>query len=451
MHHWIKDSVFYHIYPLGFCNAPHTNDFTSQPEERLNYLYEWAGHLSYLGVNALYLGPVFESDSHGYDTADYFRIDRRLGTNQSFAALTRFLKEKGIRVVLDGVFNHVGRNFHGFRDLQEKGQDSQFRRWFSGVDFSRRSPMGDPFTYDTWNGHYSLVKLNLSNPEVRHHIFSAVESWIREYDIDGLRLDAADCLDFSFMRELSEHCRKIKKDFWMMGEVIHGDYSRYIREGGLDSVTNYECSKGLYSSHNDVNYFEIAHSLTRQFGSGGIYRDMTLYSFADNHDVDRIASTLKDRAHLLPLHILLFTMPGIPSLYYGSEWGLQGKKSNGSDAALRPFIELHGINAHPPVPGLIVNISKLSEIRRNSEALKTGSYQQLHVSSSLFAFARQSQGEYIIMAVNSSAEEKPLELQLPFSHGVLTDILNSQKQFHINNGKCIIDIPPKSGVILKMN
>ena len=310
---WSWDAFFYHVYPLGFCGAPERNDFSSPPSPRLERLGGWLDHLSKLGVNALYLGPLFESTSHGYDTADYRRVDRRLGDNATLSALSAELHRRGIRLVLDGVFHHVGRDFWAFRDLQAQGQASPYRDWFCGVDFRARSPLGDPFLYDNWEGHAELVKLNAGNPEVRAHLLEAVEGWIREFDLDGLRLDVAYLLDEGFLRELAERCRALNPDFWLLGEVIHGDYRRWLAPGLLDSVTNYECYKGLYSSHNDRNYFEIAYSLNRQFGERGLYRDLPLYNFADNHDVDRVAPACASRGTCTPCTACCSPCRGCPA------------------------------------------------------------------------------------------------------------------------------------------
>ncbi len=344
MKHWAYDSVFYHIYPLGFCGAPPQNDFCSPSTPRLEQVNGWLGHVKDLGVNALYLGPVWESSAHGYDTADYFQVDRRLGNNETLSRLSALLHEKGIRLVLDGVFHHVGRDFWAFRDVLAQGEQSVHVDWFQGLDFHKRSPYNDPFAYEGWKGHYNLVKLNLQNPSVKAHLFQAVEMWMREFAIDGLRLDVADCLDLAFLKELSALCKSRRPDFWLMGEVIHGDYRKWVNAETLDSVTNYVGYKGLYSSHADKNYFEIAHTLKRQFGEEGLYRNLPLYTFADNHDVDRVASRPKNPAHLYPLYSLLFTMPGVPSVYYGSEWGIEGKRTSVDDGALRPCIDLGEIS-----------------------------------------------------------------------------------------------------------
>jgi glycosidase len=437
--------MFYHIYPLALCGAPECNDFSLAPVARLEALYPWIDHLTTLNLNALYLGPVFESTAHGYDTTDYYTIDRRLGTNDTFKQLTHSIKRRGLHLVLDGVFNHVGRDFPAFRDVIAHGQNSRYTDWFH-LDFSRQSSTGDPFFYQGWAGHYDLVKLNLSHPDVRAHLFDAVSMWVREFDIDGLRLDAADHLDPDFMRALSAHCRSLKADFWLMGEVVHGDYNQWANPDMLDSTTNYEAYKGLYSSHVDCNYFEIAYSLNRQFGSDGLYRNLLLYSFADNHDVNRVASSLTNQAHLYPLYILLFTMPGIPSVYYGSEWGINGIRDTYSDKALRPCLSLDNTHAFPH-PQLADTIRKLAVLRQLLPPLQSGDYQQLYVASQQFAFARSTQNKTVIVAVNAADQAMPITLN-SLSHGLqLVDQLNGST-FPIHNGQAQVMLDPNWGRVL---
>lgn len=437
MHAWYYDAVFYHIYPIGFCAAPQHNDRSSAPLDRLGYVYDWIEHFKSLGINALYLGPVFESTSHGYDTIDYYSVDRRLGSTDTLRNLCNSLNNNGIRVVFDAVFNHVGRDFWAFRDVLEKGSESQYVSWFKNMSFQGKSPMNDPFSYEGWNGHYNLVKLNLSNPDVRSHIFDAVRFWIREFNISGLRLDAADCIEMEFLRELSSLCKSIKSDFFLVGEVIHGDYRHWIEGGQLDSVTNYECYKGLYSSHNDRNYFEIAYSLKRQFDrQAGMYRNIPLYSFADNHDVNRVASCLKEERHLYTLYCLLFTMPGIPSIYYGSEWGIEGVKNNGSDLPLRPHLDISELYRGPLRNDLRKTISRLSHLRQNSKALKYGDYEQLHVNHEQLAFIRRKDDQSAVVIVNSSAVEANISFDVPgIKNAVMSDLLNPGESFSVHNGR----------------
>src|SRR5512133_1605700 len=355
---WAENAVFYHIYPLGLCGAPKRNDFQSVPQARLEQLYPWLDHIQSLGANALYLGPLFESTAHGYDTADYYHVDRRLGTRETLSALAKEIHRRGMRLVLDGVFNHVGRDFWAFRDLQSRREQSPYRDWFQNLDFSRSSPSGDPFSYEGWSGHFDLVKLNHANPAVREHLFEAVRVWVDLFEIDGVRLDAADVLPPDFLDALSGFCRGLRSDFWLMGEMVVSGFRRLAQPGRMDSATNYEAYKGLYSSHVDHNYFELAYTLQRQFGPGGLYRDLDLYTFADNHDVNRVASNLKTPAHLYPLYSLLFSMPGIPSIYYGSEWGLLGERTRSSDDSLRPQLSLDQVASFPQ-PDLSALIARL--------------------------------------------------------------------------------------------
>ena len=436
---WANDAIFYHVYPLGACGAPAQNDFVTPPVARLAQLFDWISHWQNLGITALYLGPVFESSAHGYDTVDYFTVDRRLGDAALLARLVATLHDHGIRVILDGVFNHVGRDFWAFQDVRRHGSDSPYCDWFAGLRFDRRSPYGDPFTYDTWNGAYDLVKLNLAHPDVRRHLFEATDAWIRDFGIDGLRLDAADCMDIGFLQALAHFCRERRPDFWLIGEVVHGDYRQVANPATLNATTNYECYKGLYSSHNDRNYFEIAASLKRQFAPGGIYEGLSLYGFADNHDVDRIASRLRHPAHLYPLHLLLFTMPGVPSIYYGSEWGIKGTRSRHSDEALRPAIRRPDPQGMPH-PALADAIHRLSELRKHLPALQVGDYRELFVHPEQFAFARRTHDQTVVVAVNSANQPSHLRLWVPDLRGRrLHDLLSPGDSFEVHGEHVTLD------------
>ena len=446
---WTKDAIFYHIYPLGLVDAPHRNDFDAPVMHRLDQLLPWLDHIGSLGANAIYLGPVFESTSHGYDTVDYYRIDRRLGDIDTMARLAQEIHQRGLRLVLDGVFNHVGRDFWAFKDLQAHGENSAYRDWFHDLRFDGQSPMGDPFTYEGWHGHYSLVKLNLAHPDVRAHLFDAVGMWMEKFGIDGLRLDAADSIDFDFLRALRVFTKNLRSDFWLMGEVVHGDYRQWANPETLDSVTNYEAYKGLYSSLNDGNYFEIAHTLQRQSGEGGLYQGIDLYNFVDNHDVNRVASRLKNKAHLFPLYFMLLTMPGIPSIYYGSEWGIEGVKAEHSDLPLRPALDLDTMRNTSEFPKLSQDIRRLAQIRKNAHGLKYGKYRQVFVAERQFAFERISDEEKLLVVINSAEESAELEADVSWSDGRLRDVLNGDTSFAVKAHNIQLDIPAMWGRILK--
>ncbi len=451
MHHaWYEESIFYHIYPLGLCGAPTHNNLSLASSAILTRVCTWIPHLIEMGISAVYLGPLFESESHGYDTIDYFKLDRRLGTNFTLKQVIDEFHRNEIRVVLDGVFHHVGREFYAFQDLQRHLQHSHFKDWFCGVDFQQRSPYGDPFSYAGWNGHHNLVKLNVLHPQVEEHLFDAVRFWIEEFEIDGLRLDAADVLDIAFMRRLAAFVKGQKPDFWLMGEVIHGDYRQWANPEVLHSTTNYEGYKGLYSSFNDRNCFEIAYSLSRLFDDdGGLYRGLYLYNFADNHDVSRVASILQRQEQLFPLYLLLFCMPGLPSLYYGSEWGIEGQKHPDSDQMLRPELHLAELRGRGRAD-LFESIVRFSRIRHQSSALQHGGYKQLHVAAEQLVFLRRHEEENVVVAINASEQPTAVSIQLSCKDSIAVDRLNEHERFSCRQGVLSLDIPPCWGRVLRI-
>jgi len=443
MNSWIRESIFYQFYTLGVCGVLEPGRVYEE-ENRLTKIEEWIPHLKEMSVNAIYFAPIFESSYHGYDTKDYYKVDKRLGSNENFKELCEKLHENNIKIILDGVFNHVGREFWAFKDVQENGRNSRYCSWFVNLNFDSKSPMGDEFNYQSWNGCYDLVKLNVKNQEVLDHLLHAVGAWIDEFDIDGLRLDAADSIDFEFFKDLKKFTEAKKDDFWLMGEVIHGDYTRWANPESLDSVTNYECYKGNYSSHNDKNYFEIAHSLNRLFGTGGIYKDLCLYNFADNHDVNRLASTLKNSEHIYNVYTLLFTIPGVPSIYYGSEYRIKGVKGQGTDLPLRPELELEKIKEEND--NLFELIKKLGKIRCGSEALKYGNYEQVIVKNEQFIFARTFNDDKIYIILNLSDKESMLDFELSFEEGI--DLLD-ENEIVIKGGKINMAVPAFSSKIIQ--
>lgn len=392
---WAYESVFYQIYPLGFCGAPFENDgvLTS----RIKKVEEWIPHMKKLGINAIYFSPVFDSEYHGYDTRDFRKIDPRLGTNEDFADVVKELHKNDIRVIIDGVFNHVGREFFAFKDVQEKKWESQYKDWFN-LNFDGNSSYNDGFWYEGWEGYYNLVKLNLRNDNVVNYLLDCIKSWVEEFDIDGLRLDVAYLLDHDFMRRLRAFSKDLKEDFFLLGEMLHGDYNTIVNDNMLHSATNYECYKGLYSSFNSMNMFEIAHSIQRQFGKEQwcLYRGKHLLTFVDNHDVNRIASTLTNKKHLPLIYGLMCSMPGIPCIYYGSEWGAEGVKANGSDNDIRKSYDVPEWNELTEV------VAACAKAAATEKALQYGDYTMLVLTNHQYVFRREFEGERIIVAINAS-------------------------------------------------
>ncbi len=458
---WFDNAVWYEFYSLGVVNAPSENSWdwsvwngAAAPVNRIGALSGWIDHLKGLGVTAVYFTPVFQSDRHGYDTRDYYTIDSRLGSNEDFVFICDHLHEHHIKVVLDGVFNHVGRGFWAFRDVQQNGRASAYSDWFH-IDFSRNSDRNDGFWYEGWEGCSDLVKLNLNNPNVVEHLFGAVEKWIKSFKIDGLRLDVAYSLPTDFLQKLSSHCNtvyyqlgKTDEPFVLAGEIIHGDYNRLLTHAGLSSCTNYELYKGLYSSFNDKNLFEVSYSLNRQFGpasdGNGIYSGKKLISFTDNHDVARLSSILKDKSFLYLVYALMFASPGIPCLYYGSEWGIEGKKEDG-DRALRPALR------GPVWNDLTQWISQLSYLHKTEKALYKGNYENLCVRNEQLVFKRSCEGEEIVFCINSNEAEFIIHPNRD-SYGAFKGIFGSYMNLYdgmVNNYNGSLRIPGKKSLLLK--
>lgn len=391
---WAYETVFYQIYPLGFCGAPFEND--GQMVHRLKQIEDWIPHMKKLQIGGLYLSPVFQSDTHGYNTRDYRQVDCRLGDNEDLKHLVAVLHENGIKVLLDGVFNHVGRGFWAFQDVLQNRERSPYLNWFARIALDGNSNYNDGLWYEGWEGNYDLVKLNLWNPEVVDYLLDCVKFWIDEFDIDGLRLDVAYCLTEDFVRRLRGACDSWKQDFFLVGEMLHGDYNRMMGDDKLHSVTNYECYKGLHSSFNSMNMFEITHSLLRQYGPENwtLYKGKHLWNFVDNHDVSRIASVLQNPAHLPLIYGMVFGMPGMPCIYYGSEWGTKADKAQG-DPALRVHFE------KPEWNELTDFISKLAQVKAKSRALNYGGFRSVLLTNKQCIFERNCEGERVLVAINA--------------------------------------------------
>lgn len=413
----LNETIIYQIYPLGLCGCPFPNDSVS--ESRILNVLNFVPHIKELGANCVLFNPLFESDNHGYDSRDFYKVDCRLGTNDDFKKVCDALHENGINVMLDGVFNHVGRGFWAFEDVKQKKWDSPYKDWFI-INFDGNSAYNDGFWYEGWEGHFELVKLNLYNPQVKEYIFNAIRFWVNEFGIDGLRLDVAYSLNPDFLRELRYFANGVKDGFILIGETLHGDYNRWMNNDACHSVTNYECYKGLYSSFNCANMHEISYSLNRQFGPENwcLYTGKTLLNFVDNHDVTRIASILEDKKHLPVIYGMLIGMPGVPSIYCGSEWGLEGEKRNG-DIALRPALQ------NPESNELTDYVKSLLKARSASEAIKYGSYKNILVQPKQLIFERRTNNERVLVAINSSAEE--YDAHFNAECGTAVDLITGKK------------------------
>ena len=432
---WTDESVFYQIYPLGALDAPFENDGVLC--HRLRKLSQFIPHFKKLGVDCILMNPLFQSHTHGYDTIDYTMVDVRLGTNQDLIDWIDQLHENSIRIVLDAVFNHVGRGFFAFEDVLKNREQSKYKDWFY-IDFYNNNKYDDHLSYQDWEGNTNLVRLNLQNPEVVSYIISVVDMWMDVFHVDGLRLDVAYCLDRDFLLQLHDHTKAKNPEFFLLGETLHGDYNQWVNERMLDSCTNYECYKGLYSSFNTKNLFEICHSLNRQFGKDPwcLYTNKMLFNFVDNHDVVRIASRLEDTRCLPLIYTLMFTMPGIPCIYYGSEWGILGEK-NWNDTDLRPAIEKMEWN------DLTDHIQRLVEIKHVHDALHSGEYEGIYIGNQACIFQRKTQKEVLWTCINMS--DSTINLRVNYE-GNSIDLLTNTKNLIKNN----LILEPFTSKILKL-
>ena len=437
---WYDEAVFYHIYPLGLAGAPKQNDY-GEPVHRLNTLLPWVDHIKEIGGSALYIGPLFESVGHGYETTNYKKLDSRLGTNEDLTAFVAYCHEQGIKVIFDGVFNHTGRDFFAFKDIQANRENSQYKDWYCNVNFWGNNEYNDGFSYDNWGGYNLLVKLNQKNPAVVDYICDVIRFWVSEFDVDGIRLDAADVLDFDFMKALRRTANEVKPDFWLMGEVIHGDYSRWVNGETLHSVTNYTLHKALYSGHNDHNYFEIAHTVRRLQNMG----TLKLYNFVDNHDVERIYTKLTNKAHFAPVHVLLYTLPGVPSIYYGSEFGIEGRKEYGSDDSLRPALNIEDYKDSVKTNPCTALIAALGKVRQAVPALSYGSYDELMLTNRQFAYARDLDGTRVIVSVNN--DDSPAGMHLAAGNCAAYVGSLSGEKVSVQDGHINITQPANSGEV----
>ena len=449
---WYDNAVFYHIYPLGLCGCAHENDGQPTPGAFAK-LNAWAEHAyEDLGCTAIYIGPLFESGSHGYDTIDYRQVDRRLGTNEEFREFVANCHARGQKVIVDGVFNHVGRDFFAFQNLKTDRENARYKDWFCDVNFWGNNEYNDGFSYGNWGGFNLLVKLNQRNPEVQNYHYDTIRFWVREFDIDGIRLDAADVLDFEFMKGLRRLANEVKPEFWLMGEVIHGDYSRWANPEMLHSVTNYELHKGLWSGHNDHNYFEIAHTMRRL---QGLCHDTRLYLFSDNHDVERLPNKLRNRAHIRHIALLVYTLWGIPSIYYGSEFAIEGKKEWGSDWPLRPCLELDDFKDALTTNPVTSVYAALGQLKAACPELTWGEVKELQLTTQCYAFARVLDGKAVVAVFNNGDSPAQLEFPLPVeasgAEDLLADCVGSQPILtEVEWGRMKVQLPSNYATLLRL-
>jgi cyclomaltodextrinase len=421
---------------------------------RLANIRNYYEHIQQMGINVIQFGPIFESVSHGYDTTNYKQIDHRLGNNDLFKQILAELHALGMRVIVDGVFNHVGREFPSFKDIRLNHESSQYVSWHY-IDFNGNSPYNDGFDYKNWEGHYDLVKLNLQERKVKEHIFDIAKYWLQDVGIDGWRLDVASLISPDFWKEFGEVCRASRPDCLLLGEVIREPYTQWIGPGLLDAGTGYQVHKSIWSSIQSNNMYELKAVLERLFHpQWGILRETALMNFLGNHDTTRIRSILQDDRKLISAFFILFTLNGFPKIYYGDEIGITGFKTDLSDEDVRkPMIELS--EAWPSNGEVILkNVKRLTKFRKNNHALMYGNLISVFADSNVIAYLRKSFQQTLVIVANTGLE--PLTKTLPLwnqnlDNSVFVDILNDdQKEYDVKNNQLVVpDLQPGWGKVLQ--
>lgn len=398
--HWADHAIFWHVYPLGFVGAEPEQRHEQPVVHRLGQLCEWLDYAVELGCSALALGPIFSSQTHGYDTLDYFAIDPRLGDERDFEQLVAAAHDRGLKLVLDGVFNHVGRGFPRLREVVAEGASSAHASWFR-----KRGP--GPEDFATFEGHGSLVALNHDEPQVASFVTDVMRHWLAR-GADGFRLDAAYAVPSRFWREVIASLKREHPHAWFVGEMIHGDYVSYIRESGLDSLTQYELWKAIWSAINDKNFFELAWSLERHQQFVDQFLPLT---FVGNHDVTRIASRIADERHLQHALVALFTLPGVPSVYAGDEQAFRGVKEEraGGDDAVRPRFPAKPSELLPYGWPIYRLHQRLIDLRRRHPWLQWGRVEVETRSNQVLSYRCTSEGNALHVTLNLSDQVVRLE------------------------------------------
>lgn len=436
---WSDHVIWWHLHPISFLGAePVALPQDVPPVHRLPQLEPWVDYLVELGCNGLVLGPVFASETHGYDTLDHFRIDPRLGTEEDFDRLVTACRNRGVRVLLDGVFNHVGRGFGPFRDLLTNGRQSSYASWFR-LDFDRPGP--DGFHYEDFEGHRNLVALNHDEDAVADYVGNVMDHWLRR-GVDGWRLDAAYAVPVPFWRAVTSRVRAEHADAWLVGEVIHGDYARMVGEGGLDSVTQYELWKAVWSSLNDGNFFELSWALARHEEFVEAFRPLT---FVGNHDVTRLASKLNDERHLPHALTILFTVAGLPSIYAGDEQAFRGVKYERADgdAEIRPAFPA-GPAALAPHGWPVYRLHQdLIGLRRRNPWLVRSRPKVIHLDNTAFAFhaTNPEGGPGLAVLLNLSDQPFTLTLEAAPARRLLGSELSGPAERVGPHGWAVLELP----------
>ena len=393
---WVEHAIWWQVYPLGFVGAFPAGQPVEPGEHRLRRLVSWFDHAIELGTSGIALGPIFASRTHGYDTTDHYCIDPRLGDDADFDYLVAEARRRGLRVLLDGVFNHVGVDFPRYREAPHNDASA---RWFRGR----------PGHFHTFEGHSELVTLNHNNPEVADYTVDVMAHWLRR-GADGWRLDAAYAVPQPFWSAVLPRVRERYPEAWFVGELIHGDYAAAADAARFDSVTQYELWKAIGSSLNDGNFFELDWALQRHNEFLASFAPLT---FIGNHDVTRVASRLENPDHLAHALVILLTVGGVPSVYAGDEFGFRGVKEEryGGDDAVRPEFGSPPTQLDASGARVWALHQYLIGLRRRHPWLHMASTTALRLDNRHYVYQVRSGDDVLLVALN--IDDAPLRLVLP--------------------------------------
>jgi cyclomaltodextrinase len=413
---WVEQAIWWQVYPLGFVGAfpaPHWSGPSEAGEHRLRRLVDWFDHAIELGASGIALGPIFASRTHGYDTTDHYRIDPRLGDDADFDHLIAEARGRGLRVLLDGVFNHVGVDFPRYREALDDPAGDAAPRWFRGRP-GRCGP-----TFDTFEGHSELVTLNHDNPEVVDYTVDVMSHWLQR-GADGWRLDAAYAVPQPFWAAVLPRVRERNPDAWFVGELIHGDYAAAVEGAGFDSATQYELWKAIWSSLNDGNFFELDWALQRHNEFLASFAPLT---FIGNHDVTRIASRLERPEHVTQALVILLTIGGVPSVYAGDELGFRGVKEEryGGDDAVRPDFGSPPLQLDESGADAWALHQYLVGLRRRHSWLHAASTTALQLDNRHYVYQTRHGDDSLLVAIN--IDDEPMRLELGALGTARADVL----------------------------
>jgi cyclomaltodextrinase len=396
---WVEHAIWWQVYPLGFVGAFPADQPAGAGEHRLRRLADWLDHAIALGASGIALGPIFASRTHGYDTTDHHRIDPRLGDDADFDYLVAEARRRGLRVLLDGVFNHVGVDFPRYR---EAANDEASARWFRG------RPGHCPPSFDTFEGHSELITLNHENPEVIDYTVDVMAHWLRR-GADGWRLDAAYAVPQQFWASTLSRVREEHPDAWFVGELIHGDYAAVVEAAKFDSATQYELWKAIWSALNDGNFFELDWALQRHNEFLASFAPLT---FIGNHDVTRIASRLERPQHVAHALVILLTIGGVPSVYAGDELGFRGVKEEryGGDDAVRPEFRPPPIELDARGADVWALHQYLIGLRRRHAWLHAALTTAVRLDNRHYVYETRAGDDALLVALN--IDDEPLRLVL---------------------------------------